>query len=134
MCFHWLKKSDKQPMIFSFIFFLISLPLFPKDALNFFYFVLFFGCAVQHAGSSPTRDWTWAPCSGSTVLTTGPPGKSWYLVFIEYFYPYKSTLIAIISFYSHMHFIVNQFTDPYFFSYYTIKLNWHRILWLPLYL
>ena len=26
--------------------------------------------------SSPTRDWTCAPCSGSSVLTAGPPGKS----------------------------------------------------------
>ena len=26
--------------------------------------------------SSPTRGWTHAPCSGSAVLTTGPPGKS----------------------------------------------------------
>ena len=25
--------------------------------------------------SSTTRDWTCVPCSGSTVLTTGPPGK-----------------------------------------------------------
>ena len=26
--------------------------------------------------SSPTRDQTWAPCSGNTVLASGPPGKS----------------------------------------------------------
>ena len=29
------------------------------------FFVLFFGRAAQHAGSSLTRDWTRAPCSGS---------------------------------------------------------------------
>ena len=30
--------------------------------------------------SSP-RDWTWAPCIESEVLTTGPPGKSQEQIF-----------------------------------------------------
>ena len=29
----------------------------------------------QGMRTSPTRNWTHAPCSGSRVLTTGPPGK-----------------------------------------------------------
>ena len=38
-------------------------------------FLFFF--QLQHAGSSSlTRAQTWSPCIGSTVLTTGPLGKS----------------------------------------------------------
>ena len=39
--------------------------------------LFFFGHAVWCVGSSfLIRDWTFAPCIGSRVLTTGPPGKS----------------------------------------------------------
>ena len=38
---------------------------------------------LWHVGSSSlTKDWTWAPCTGSSVLTTGPPGKSLQLIII----------------------------------------------------
>ena len=43
--------------------FKISLPFFPKDALNLF--ILFFGHAVQHVENSITGDRTCVPCSGS---------------------------------------------------------------------
>ena len=33
---------------------------------------------VCGGSSSLTRDSTWAPCIGSTVLATGPPAKSLY--------------------------------------------------------
>ena len=43
--------------------FKISLPFFPKDALNLF--ILFFGRAVQHAETSITGNRTRGPCGGS---------------------------------------------------------------------
>ena len=36
----------------------------------------FWQCHSMWDLSSPTRDQTHAPCSGSAVLTTKPPGKS----------------------------------------------------------
>ena len=51
-----------------------------------FNFNFFFFLAAPHGMwdlSSQTRDRTRAPCSGSTVLTTGPPGKSPMLNFIR---------------------------------------------------
>ena len=44
-------------------------------------FVCLFVLAVQHAGSSLTRDWTHGPCIGSVVLTTGLPEKSLFVSF-----------------------------------------------------
>ena len=47
----------------------------------------FFGCSMQDL-CSPPRDWTCTPCSRSTVLTTGSPGKSLGLILglLLYFY------------------------------------------------
>ena len=41
-------------------------------------FILSFGCSTCSMWdlSSLSRDWTCVPCSGSLVLTRGPPGKS----------------------------------------------------------
>ena len=54
-----------QPLPFFFFFKELTIYLF-----------IFFGRTARHAGSSLTRDRTHATCSGSGVLTTGPPGKS----------------------------------------------------------
>ena len=37
--------------------------------------------ALCHVGSSQTRDWTYASCTGRQILTTGPPGKSTHFIF-----------------------------------------------------
>ena len=42
----------------------------------FYYCYYYFWLRGMRDLSSPTRDRTHAPCSGSTVFTTGPPGKS----------------------------------------------------------
>ena len=49
-----------------------------SELLKFFclpFFFFFFLCGMWDL-SSPNRDGTFAPCSGSTVLTTKPQGKS----------------------------------------------------------
>ena len=86
-----IKKTQEEkeslfclPVLFSSTFFLPSSCLIPS-----FFFFLFIYLAVlglscdtwtlqlQHMGSSSlTRDQTHAPCTGSTVLAAGPPGKS----------------------------------------------------------
>ena len=49
----------------------------PSHCLFFCRIFLLFGCALRHVESrSLIRDRTHTPCSGSPVLTTGPPGKS----------------------------------------------------------
>ena len=53
---------------------------------NPFVYIFSSGSNTWHVGSylsSLTRDWTHAPCSESTVLTTGPPGKSLYAHFLK---------------------------------------------------
>ena len=39
-------------------------------------------CGTRVGSSSPSRDRTRAPCIGSAVLPTGPPGKSLFVVLI----------------------------------------------------
>ena len=46
--------------------------------INIFFFFLAAPTGMWDLGS-PTRDRTCAPCSGSTFLATGPPGKSLHL-------------------------------------------------------
>ena len=49
-----------------------ALPLSFLQDISFY-----FGRALRHVeSSSPTRDQARTPCSGSPVLTTGPPGES----------------------------------------------------------
>ena len=50
-------------------------PLLTNPLLFSFSFFRAAPCGMRDL-SSPTRDRTHAPCSGSAVLTTGPPGKS----------------------------------------------------------
>ena len=56
----------------------------PEIYLTFFFFFLATSRLMRHC-SSLTRDRTHAPCSGSRVLTTRPPGKSLYLTFVTDF-------------------------------------------------
>ena len=50
---------------------------------SFFLFLFFF--MLQHMGfSSLPRDQTQAPCIGSAVLATGPPGKSLTVIIMKY--------------------------------------------------
>ena len=60
-------------------FFLSFFFFFLKNTILLFLllFSLFIGCAMQICDlGSLTRDLTHAPCIGSAVLTTGPPGRS----------------------------------------------------------
>ena len=53
---------------------------------SIFIFIIFYFLAAPRGMwnlSSPTRDGTRAPCSGSAVLTTGPPGKSRQTLFLN---------------------------------------------------
>ena len=54
----------------------LILTVITRDCIYDSYF-LFFSCVMLHARlSSPATDQSCAPCGGSAVLTTGPPGKS----------------------------------------------------------
>ena len=62
--------------------------------------------------SSLTRDQSHTPCTGSAVLTTGPPGRShdYILVFISMLYIFM-LLISLLSFYlknSSQHFLQDR--------------------------
>lgn len=48
---------------------------FGKMSIQIFCFFFFFFASPHGLWDlgSLTKDWTWAPCSGSTVITTGPP-------------------------------------------------------------
>ena len=63
-----------------------------------FYLILFYFLAVQFSMwdlSSSTRDWTRAPCRGSTVLSTGLLGKSQPC---DLYFPWSFELNWVLSF------------------------------------
>ena len=69
----------------------------------FYFFLVWFGlvlavpCSTWDL-SSPTRDQTRAPCSGSSVLTTGPPGSpSVFFLFFPSSFPFSLSLSFSLS-------------------------------------
>ena len=59
---------------------ILSSRCWAKHFLNIFIFIYLFGCTRSQlppvGSSSLTKDRTQAPCIGSALLATGPPGKS----------------------------------------------------------
>ena len=72
-------------------------------------FICCIGSQLQHVGSSSlTRDWTWAPSIGSTVLATGPPGMSLMKIFALCFFSFEFYICVV-----HVHCCVQLFSTPW---------------------
>ena len=103
----------------------------------------FFFFQLQHAGSSSlTRAQTWSPCIGSTVLTTGPLGKSlesfflvkysWFTVLLFSTVQQSDSLFIYMYIYTHTHthpFLIFFSIIVYHRAFFIVSFYWSIIAW-----